>query len=66
MCERGRALYKGFHQRGRGVCIKKCPPGHKAKVNPAGGNECVRRKYWLQEMISFDLIVKHIDQQQSE
>ena len=63
MCEYGHTLYKGFHQRGRSVCVKKCPTGYKAKVNPAGGNECVRRKY-LKVMILTDLIVKHIFQQQ--
>ncbi|XP_020604745.1 proprotein convertase subtilisin/kexin type 5-like isoform X2 [Orbicella faveolata] len=42
VCEHGHALFKGLHQRGRSVCVKKCPTGYKAKVNPAGGNECVR------------------------
>ena len=48
-------LYKGFRRRGRGVCIKKCPLGYKAKENHMGGNECVRRKYF-KEMLSVDLI----------
>ena len=59
MCERGHALYEGFRGRGRGVCIKKCPTGYKAKENTMGGNECVRCKY-LKEMVSVDLIVNHI------
>lgn len=65
VCEHGHALYKGYHQRGKGVCVKKCPTGYKVKLNPVGGNECIRGKY-LEEMISFDLIVKHIAHQQSE
>lgn len=42
VCEHGHALYKGLHQRRRSVCIKECPKGHRVKVNPKGGNECVR------------------------
>ena len=59
VCEHGHALYKGVLQRGRGVSIKKCPPGYNAKEKPIGGNEYVRCKD-LKEMISIDLIVTHI------
>ena len=45
VCEYGHVLYKGYLGLGMGRCIKKCPNGFKSKVNPMGGNKCVKCKY---------------------